>query len=100
MFMAMGAHVDHNDGNGHFTETSAKMGLDKPGKGLGIAIADFDRYGKTDIVMANDSMLEFLYRNKGNGTFEEATLPAEIAVHGDGRTYARMVADVQHLHND
>ncbi len=92
--------VYHNDGNGHFTEAAAKMGLDKPGKGLGIAIADFDRDGKTDIVMANDSMLEFLYRNKGNGAFEEMGLPAEIAVDGDGRTYAGMGVDFQDFDND
>jgi hypothetical protein len=92
--------VYHNDGNGHFTEAAAKMGLDKPGKGLGIAIADFDRDGKTDIVMANDSMLEFLYRNKGDGAFEEMGLPAEIAVDGDGRTYAGMGVDFQDFDND
>ena len=92
--------VYHNDGNGHFTEATAKMGLDKPGKGLGIAIADFDRDGKTDIVMANDSMLEFLYRNKGNGAFEEMGLPAEIAVDGNGRTYAGMGVDFQDFDND
>jgi enediyne biosynthesis protein E4 len=92
--------VYHNDGNGHFTEVSTKMGLDKPGKGLGIAIADFDRDGKIDIVMANDSMLEFLYRNNGDGTFEEMGLPAEIAVDGDGRTYAGMGVDFQDYDND
>ncbi len=92
--------VYHNDGNGHFTEAAAKMGLDKPGKGLGIAIADFDRDGKTDIVMANDSMLEFLYRNKGDGAFEEMGLSAEIAVDGDGRTYAGMGVDFQDFDND
>ena len=67
--------VYHNDGNGHFTEVAAKVGLDMPGKGLGIAIADYDRDGHTDIFVANDSMQEFLYHNKGNGTFEEVGLP-------------------------
>jgi hypothetical protein len=100
IFQPIAPLVYHNDGNGHFTETAAKMGLDKPGKGLGIAIADFDRDGKTDIVMANDSMLEFLYRNKGNGSFEEVGLAAEIAVDGDGRTYAGMGVDFQDFNND
>jgi hypothetical protein len=99
-FPAISPLVYHNDGSGHFTEVAAKVGLDKPGKGLGIAIADFDRDGKIDIVMANDSMLEFLYRNKGNGTFEEVGLPAEIAVDGDGRTYAGMGVDFQDYDND
>ncbi len=100
IFPAIAPLVFHNDGKGHFTESATKMGLDKPGKGLGIAIADFDRDGKIDLVMANDSMLEFLYRNKGDGTFEEVGLNAEIAVDGDGRTYAGMGVDFQDYDND
>ena len=92
--------VYHNDGNGHFTEIAAKIGLDKPGKGLGIAIADYDRDGHTDIFVANDSMLEFLYHNKGNGTFEEVGLAAGVAVDGDGRTYAGMGVDFSDYNND
>ncbi len=100
IFPAISPLVYHNDGNGHFTEVSAKTGLDKPGKGLGIAIADYDHDGKIDIVVANDSMLEFLYHNKGDGTFEEVGLPAEIAVDGDGKTYAGMGVDFQDYDND
>jgi enediyne biosynthesis protein E4 len=100
VFPAISPLVYHNDGNGHFTDVTAKAGLDKPGKGLGIAIADFDRDGKTDIVIANDSMVEFLYHNKGDGTFEEVGLPSEIAVDGDGRTYAGMGVDFQDFDND
>jgi hypothetical protein len=100
IFPAIAPLVYHNDGNGHFTEIAAKAGLSTPGKGLGIALADFDRDGKVDIVVANDSMLEFLYRNKGNGTFEEVGLPAEIAVDGDGRTYAGMGVDFADYDND
>jgi hypothetical protein len=92
--------VYHNDGNGHFTEVAAKIGLDQPGKGLGIAIADYDRDGHTDIFVANDSMQEFLYHNKGNGTFEEVGLPAGVAVDGDGRTYAGMGIDFSDYNND
>jgi hypothetical protein len=92
--------VYHNDGNGHFTEVAAKIGLDHPGKGLGIAIADYDRDGHTDIFVANDSMQEFLYHNKGNGTFEEVGLLAGVAVDGDGRTYAGMGIDFSDYNND
>ena len=45
-------------------------------------------------------MLEFLYRNKGDGTFEEVGLTAEIAVDGDGHTYAGMGVDFQDYDND
>jgi hypothetical protein len=100
LFPPIAPLVYHNDGNGHFTEVSAKVGLDKPGKGLGIAIADFDRDGKIDIVVANDSMPEFLYHSRGDGTFEEVGLQAEIAVDGDGRTYAGMGVDFQDYDND
>ncbi len=100
IFPAVPALVYHNDGKGHFTEVAQKIGMALPGKGLGIAIADFDRDGKVDVAVANDSMLEFLYHNKGNGTFEETGLTAEMAVDGDGRTYAGMGIDFQDYNND
>jgi enediyne biosynthesis protein E4 len=92
--------VFHNDGNGHFTEVADKVGISKPGKGLGVAIGDYDRDGKIDLVVANDSMFEFLYHNKGNGTFEEVGLTSGIAADGDGRTFAGMGVDLADYDND
>jgi hypothetical protein len=100
LFQPIAPLVYHNDGNGHFTEVSQKIGLAKPGKGLGIAIADYDRDGHIDLVIANDSMPEFLFRNKGNGTFEEVGLESEIALDGDGRTFAGMGVDFADYNND
>jgi enediyne biosynthesis protein E4 len=100
VFQPIAPLVYHNDGNGHFTEVSKKAGISKPGKGLGIAIADYDRDGRIDIVVANDSMLEFLYRNKGDGTFEEVGLISQIAVDGNGRTFAGMGVDFADYDND
>ena len=100
IFPAIPPLVFHNDGNGHFTEVAQKVGLATPGKGLGIAIADFDGDGKIDLAVANDSMPQFLYRNKGGGMFEEIGLTSEIAVDGDGRTYAGMGIDFQDYDND
>jgi hypothetical protein len=92
--------VYHNDGNGHFTEISHKVGLAEPGKGLGIALADYDRDGHLDIFVANDSMPEFLYHNKGDGTFEEVALRSGVAVDGEGHTYAGMGVDFADYNND
>ena len=90
----------HNDGRGHFTEVAEKIGLSSPGKGLGISIADYDRDGHVDLFIANDSMPEFLYHNKGNGTFEESGLMSQVAVDEDGKTFAGMGTDFADYNND
>jgi hypothetical protein len=100
IFQPVSPLVYHNDGNGHFTEVSQKTGISKPGKGLGIALADYDRDGHIDLFVANDSMVEFLYHNKGDGTFEEVGLLSQVAVDGDGRTYAGMGVDFADYNND
>ena len=92
--------VYHNNGNGTFTEVAQKIGLAKPAKGLGIAIADYDRDGHIDLFFANDSMLEHLYHNKGDGTFEEVGLLAGVAADIDGHTYAGMGVDFSDYDND
>jgi enediyne biosynthesis protein E4 len=92
--------VYHNDGDGHFTEESAKVGIDMPGYGLGIAIGDYDRDGHIDVAVANDSMPEALYQNKRNGTFKEVGLMSQMAVDGDGRPFAGMGIDFQDYNND
>lgn len=92
--------VYHNNGDGTFTEEAEKLGLSKPAKGLGVAIADYDRDGHIDLFFANDSMVEFLYHNKGDGTFEEVGLVSGVAVDIDGRTYAGMGVDFADYNND
>ena len=92
--------VYHNDGNGHFSEVAAKLNLQKPGKGLGISIADYDLDSHIDLFIANDSMPEFLYHNNGDGTFEERGLLSQVAVDEDGKTFAGMGADFNDFNND
>ncbi|HEY2351923.1 MAG TPA: CRTAC1 family protein [Candidatus Acidoferrum sp.] len=99
-FRAISPLVYHNDGNGHFTEIAQKAGLAQPGKGLGIALADYDRDGHVDLFIANDSMPEFLYHNRGDGTFEDVALAAGVAVDGEGHTYAGMGVDFADYNND
>ncbi len=100
LFPPVAPLVYHNDGDGHFTEVSKKLGLAKPGKGLGVAIADYDRDGRIDVCVANDSMFQFLFRNKGDGTFEEVGLMAGVSVDGEGGTYAGMGVDFADYDND
>jgi hypothetical protein len=92
--------VFHNKKDGKFTEAAQRIGFDKPGKGLGVGIADYDRDGHIDVFVANDSMFEFLYHNKGDDTFEEVGLTAGTAVDLDGRTYAGMGVDFADDNND
>jgi enediyne biosynthesis protein E4 len=90
----------HNEDGKHFREVSRPAGLAIAGKGLGVAIADYDRDGYPDIFIANDSMQEYLFHNKRNGTFEEVALENEIALDGDGGTFAGMGADFADYNND
>lgn len=100
VFQPISMLVYHNDGNGHFTEVSHKLGLDKSAKALGIAFADYDRDGRMDIFVANDSMPEFLFHQKKDGTFEEVGLESGAAVNAEGQTYAGMGVDFADYDND
>jgi hypothetical protein len=90
----------HNDGNGKFSEVSHRAGMDKPGKGLGLAIADYDHDGQMDILLANDSIPEYLFHNLGNGTFEEVGLPSGAALDNNGNSFAGMGVDFEDYNND
>lgn len=85
----------HQKSDGTFEDVSekSKIVLSK-GKGLGVAFADFDDDGWTDIFVANDNIEQQLFRNKGDGTFEELALPAGVAFDERGRRFAGMGVDV------
>ena len=91
----------HNNGDGTFTDVSAKAGIANPkGKGLGVSFADYDNDGFTDIFVANDSVQCFLYHNNGNGTFTEVGLLAGVGYNEDGKTFAGMGIDFTDYDND
>ncbi|HKE24814.1 MAG TPA: CRTAC1 family protein [Bryobacteraceae bacterium] len=93
--------VYRNNGDGTFTDVSRACGLGTaPGKGLGIAINDFDRDGWPDIVIANDSFPEQLFRNNRDGTFTEVAVDLGIAYDEDGKTFAGMGVDFADYDND
>ena len=80
-----------NNGDGTFSDVSQKAGITAHrGKSLGVVAADFDDDGWIDIYVANDSVRNFLFRNRGNGTFEEAATPNGVAFDEGGRPQAGM----------
>jgi enediyne biosynthesis protein E4 len=83
-----------NLGNGKFEDVSQKAGIADPtSKSLGVALLDFDGDGWVDLFVANDTQPNKLYRNKGNGTFEEVGLSAGIAFGEDGVARGAMGVD-------
>jgi hypothetical protein len=80
-----------NAGNGRFEDISVRAGISRhTGNGLGVAVADVDDDGWTDVFVANDGTPNFLFRNTGRGTFEETALRAGVSVAADGRPRAGM----------
>ena len=90
-----------NRGDGTFEDHTQAAGLwAAHGKSLGVAVADFDDDGFSDLFVANDTQPDFLYRNRGDGTFSEVGLAAGIAYDEAGRARAGMGVDVAALDND
>ncbi len=85
----------HQKSDGSFEDVSekSKIALSK-GKALGVAFADFDDDGRPDIFVANDNIEQQLFRNRGDGTFEELALTAGVAFDERGRRFAGMGIDV------
>ena len=83
-----------NNGDGTFRDVSSESGVGRHvGKGMGVAVADFDGDGFSDIFVANDSAPNFLFHNLGGRTFREIGLEAGVALHEDGKSIAGMGAD-------
>jgi hypothetical protein len=80
-----------NRGDGTFEDVTAKAGLfDTTSKSLGAAILDLNGDGRLDLFVANDTQPNKLYRNRGNGAFEEIALTAGVAFSQDGKARAGM----------
>lgn len=91
----------HQRADGSFEDVSKSAGVADPsGKGLGVAFADFDNDGWTDVFVANDSVRQSLYRNKGDGSFEDIAVMSGAAFDEDGKTFAGMGIDCGDYDND
>ncbi len=90
-----------NRGDGTFEDTSERSGIAaKKGRALGVAFADYNEDGFTDIFVANDGMQQYLFHNNGNGTFTECALDAGTALSADGKPLSGMGTVFQDYDND
>jgi hypothetical protein len=87
--------------DGTFEDASEKSGIRRTkGKALGVAFADFDDDGWTDVFVANDNSEQQLFRNLGDGTFEDAALAAGAALDDKGKLFAGMGIDAADYDGD
>ena len=90
-----------NNGDGTFRDASAEAGFRAhPGKGMGVAAADSALSGKMDLIIPNDKLMNFFYRNQGSGKFEEAGFEENVALREDGTYISGMGVDFRDLDND
>jgi hypothetical protein len=87
-----GDHLFHNNGDGTFTDVSAKAGVaDREGRyGFASVFADIDDDGWPDLIVANDSTPNYLYHNRRDGTFEDVSYMSGFALNEEGRAQASM----------
>jgi len=90
-----------NNGDGTFTDVSEQSHISQYiGKGMGVAFADYDGDGFTDIFITNDTFQNFLFHNNGDGTFTDAAMLAGVQYNESGKTVAGMGVDFRDIDND
>ncbi|MFN8005957.1 MAG: CRTAC1 family protein [Terriglobia bacterium] len=100
-FKPIANYLYRNNGDGTFTDVSKQSNIAASlGKGLGLAFADFNNDGFMDVEVANDQVQQFLFKNKGDGTFEEIGVLAGMGFTEDGKAFSGMGTDFADLDND
>ena len=90
-----------NNRDGTFTDVSAKTGVDRfAGKGMGVAVADYDADGRMDVFVANDRFPHFLYHNEADGTFSEVGFTAGVSANESGTMVSGMGCDFKDFDGD
>jgi hypothetical protein len=94
-------HLFHNNGDGTFTDVSVKAGVSDPEGRYGFAslFVDLNDDGWLDLVVANDSVPNYLYHNRRDGTFEDISFASGFAVNEEGRAQSSMgigIGDYNH----
>jgi len=90
----------HNNHDGTFTDVSAKAGINKKGRAMGVLSADYDDDGWPDIFVANDAMQNYMYHNNGNGTFTEVGIECGTAFGQHGNAVSSMGGDFADFDGD
>jgi len=107
-FDGMHMYLYHNEGNGRFTEVGEQAGLHvvnaatrvPEAKSLGFALLDANHDGWLDVCVANDTVKNFLFVNKQDGTFEDAAVSMGVALTRDGQATGAMGIDCGNYRND
>ena len=90
----------HNRGDGTFEDVTATSGIfDSSSKSLGVAMFDYDQDGWPDLLVANDTQPNKLYRNLGNGKFKDVAVEAGLAFSAEGKARAGMGVDIGDFEN-
>jgi enediyne biosynthesis protein E4 len=101
LFKPQPSRLYHNRGDGTFEDVSQKSGIaDHPGKSFGAVATDVNNDGLMDLFVANDTMPNFLFLNKGNGKFEEIGLAAGVAYGESGGPRSGMGVDATDYDGD
>jgi enediyne biosynthesis protein E4 len=91
----------HNNGDGTFTDVSKQSGIaEHLGKAWGVVATDLDNDGRMDLFVANDTISNFIFMNRGNGKFEETGLEADVAYSADGKARSGMGVDSADFNED
>src|ERR1041384_4471473 len=101
VFKPRPSHLFHNQGDGTFADVSKESGIaGSPGKSFGAVATDVNNDGLTDLFVANATMPNFLFVNKGKGVFEETGLPAGVAYSDAGAPRSGMGVDAADYDGD